>query len=83
MNLGKFRELTKNIPNDVKLIISAKHNPFGNCWDVLSVEATSVSSFDIELPALKLSESNPDWFNSEDCNLTFFVNPKSGQWAIR
>lgn len=81
MNLGKFRELTKDMPDEVKLIVEAKHNPCGNCWSVLSVEATSVSSFGIELPALKLAENNPDWVEDEDCDLTLFVNPKSGQWA--
>ena len=83
MNLGEFRELTKEISDDVELIIEAEHNPCGNCWSVLSVEATSVWSFGIESPALKLAESDPDWVENEDCDLALFVNPKSGQWAVR
>jgi hypothetical protein len=83
MDLGEFRELTKDMPDDVELIIAAKHNPFGNCWEVLSVEATSVSSFGVQSPALKLAESDPDWVEDEDCDLALFVNPKSGQWAVR
>jgi hypothetical protein len=81
MDLNEFRELTKNMPGDVELIIAAKHNPCGNCWSVLSVEATSISSFGVELPALKLAESDPDWVDGEGCGSLLSVNPKSGQWA--
>jgi hypothetical protein len=81
MDLGEFRELTKDMPDDVELIIQAKHNPCGNCWTVLSIEATSVSSFGIESPALKMSESDPEWVQDEESESALFINPKSGQWV--
>jgi hypothetical protein len=79
MNLGKFRELTKEIPDDVDLIIDAKANPFGNCWSVLTIEATELASFGKLYPALKMSEQNPEWAK-EDSDLQLFIDPENGQW---
>lgn len=79
MNLGEFRELTKSLPDDIDLIIDARANYFGNCWSVLAIEATSVSSFGVHNPAIKLSESNPSYAHedTEDC---FFIHPTQGRW---
>lgn len=75
MNLGKFRELTKEMPDDVDLIIDAKANPFGNCWSVLTIEATELASFGKLCPALKMSEQNPEW--AEDSDSQLFINPEN------
>lgn len=91
MDLKEFRELTKNLPEDTEIIIDARGNPFGNCWSVLAIEATSVAHFGKQYPAIKLSEGYPDFVDADEqvekdpegLNSTFFIHPEFGSWCER
>ena len=79
MLLKEFRELTKDLPEDIEMILVAKGNPFGNCWTLLSIEATSLSFFGKSLPAIKLLDHNPSYVD-EDSEEIFHVHPEQGKW---
>jgi len=79
MNLKTFKELIKDLPDDVEIIIDARSNPFGNCWSVLTIEMTSISSFGISSPAIRLSEDTPNWCEEQD-DSPIYIHPKYGTW---
>lgn len=69
MNIGEFRRLTKDVPDDVELIRDDDHD--------LAIEATSRLFFGKSIPVINFIEHDPDYAtDSRD----LYVHPEKGSW---
>lgn len=78
MNLGEFRELTKDLPDDADILFDSAINPFGNCWEAFHIELTERAFFGKSLPAIKLYANPPESYGEDPGAM--LVHPEFGNW---
>ncbi len=79
MNLGDFRKLTKDLPDDADILFDSANNPFGNCWEAFHIELTERAFFGAVIPAVKLYANPPASYGENPSPL--LVHPEYGNWS--